>query len=143
MSFSAAENDRRSANTILLGRVTAVNGTAGRARVQCGDLATPELPVGQLRAGPLSFWWMPAVGEQVVVACPSGDVARGVIIAAVFAGNAPSADAGTPMIDLAGGRMLINGTLELTGDVIAGGVSLRSHTHGGVMPGGSSTGGPN
>lgn len=142
MSYADAEADRRNANMLMLGRVTAVNASAGTARVVFGDLASPELPVGQMRAGALSFWWMPSVGEQVLVGCPGGEVAQGIILCAVFAGNAPSADGAVPMIDLAGGVMKINGTLELTGDVIASGISLTSHTHGGVLSGVESTGGP-
>ena len=142
MSFAAAEADRRVANGIMLGTVTAVNSGAARARVSIGDLASPELPVAQMRAGALSFWWMPTVGEQVVIACPSGDVAQGVILASVFAGNAPSSDAATPMIDLAGGTLVVNGDIEVTGDVTASGVSLVHHTHGGVKSGGSNTGEP-
>ena len=146
MSFAAAEADRRIANAIQIGTVTAVG--AGTARVRIGDLDTPDLPVAQLRAGALSFWWMPTVGEQVVVACPSGDVARGVVLASIFAGNAPSSNIGEPMIDLAGGRMVIEGDLqvrgsiEVTQDVTASGVSLVHHVHGGVTPGGANTGEP-
>lgn len=143
MSFAGAEADRRLGNGVMLGVITAIDPASGRARVQVGDLATPDLPVAQMRAGALSFWWMPQVGEQVVIACPSGDVAQGVVLASVYAGNAPSADAAIPMIDLAGGRMVLNGDLEVTGDVIASGISLVHHTHGGVVPGGSNTGEPN
>lgn len=143
MSFAAAEADRRLENGILLGVVSSVNAGAARARVQIGDLATPELPVAQFRAGALSFWWMPTVGEQVVVACPSGDVAQGIILASVFAGNAPSSDAAVPMIDLGGGKIVVNGDIEVTGDVIASGVSLVHHTHSGVVPGAANTGEPN
>jgi len=32
--------------------------------------------------------------------------------------------------------------VEVTGDVVAGGISLRHHTHGGVEPGGGQTGAP-
>lgn len=35
------------------------------------------------------------------------------------------------------------GTAVITGDVIADGVSLKGHTHGGVEPGGGNTGAPN
>lgn len=143
MSFAAAENDRRIANGLMLGKVTAINPASARARVAFGDLGSPELPVGQLRAGALSFWWMPSVGEQVLVGCPSGDVAQGIILCSVFAGNAPSRDPKVPLIDLAGGKMAINGDLEVTGDVIAQGVSLTKHTHGGVDRGDASTKEPN
>jgi phage baseplate assembly protein gpV len=143
MSFAAAEADRRIANGVMLGTITAINPGAARARVAVGDLGSPELPVAQMRAGALSFWWMPTVGEQVVIACPSGDIAQGVILASIFAGNAPSANAAVPMIDLGGGKMIVNGDIEVTGDVIASGVSLVHHTHGGVLPGAANTGEPN
>lgn len=140
MSFAAAEADRRIANLISIGRVIVVG--AGTARVAIGELETPDIPVGQYRAGGLALWWMPTVGEQVVVACPSGDLARAVILCSIYAGNAPSGDAAVPMIALAGGRMVVDGTLEVTGDVIAAGISLTTHTHGGVIAGGDSTGDP-
>ena len=143
MSMAGAEADRRLANVIQIGTVTAVNAGTARARVQLGELLTPEIPVGQLRAGALSFWWMPTVGEQVVVAAPSGDVARAVILCSIFAGNAPSADTGTPMMDLAGGKIIFNGDIEVTGDVIASGISLVHHAHPGIEPGGGTTGEPN
>lgn len=41
------------------------------------------------------------------------------------------------------GKAIITGTLEVTEDVIGGGVSLNSHTHSGIQPGGGDTGGPN
>lgn len=142
MSFSAAENDRRAANLLMLGTVTSVNAGAARARVSFGDLASPEIPVGQFRAGALSFWWMPAVGEQVLVGCPGGDVGQGIILCSIFAGNAPSSDGAVPLIELAGGTLQINGSIELTGDVIADGISLINHVHGGVTPGAGTTGEP-
>lgn len=40
------------------------------------------------------------------------------------------------------GKAIIQGTLEATEDVIGGGISLNSHTHGGVQAGGSNTGAP-
>lgn len=142
MTFAAAEADRRIANLLQIGTITAVDGATGKARVKVGDLDMPALNVAQFRAGGLSLWWMPQVGEQVLVACPSGDVGQGVILASIFAGNAPSADPAVPMIELAGGTMKINGTLELTGDVIAQGISLVHHKHGGVTGGPDLTGGP-
>lgn len=142
MSRDVSENDRRTANVIEIGTIVSVNAAAGRARVQVGDVLTPEIAVGQMRAGPLSFWWMPGAGEQVMVAAPGGDLGQGVIVCGIFAGNAPSADGAVPMIDLAGGEMVINGTLKVTRDVIADGVSLVHHVHDGVAPGLSNTGEP-
>lgn len=41
------------------------------------------------------------------------------------------------------GNLQINGTTTTTGDVVANGISVDSHTHGGVQSGGSNTAGPN
>lgn len=154
MSFVAAETDRRIGNMVRVGRVIDMAPGSASASVQIGDLTTPPLPVGQLAAGDRAFWWMPAVGDQVLVACPSGDIAQGIIVCAIFAGNAPSTDAAVPMIDLAGGKMQISGDLEITGnititgsitsgaDVVASGISLTGHRHAGVTAGSAETGGP-
>lgn len=40
------------------------------------------------------------------------------------------------------GNLTVNGTITATGDIVAGGISLMHHTHGGVEPGGGSTGEP-
>jgi len=141
MSKADAEADRKEANIVEIGTVTAVNGQAGRARVKLGDVTTPEIKVGALRAGPLNFWWMPAEGEQVLVASPGGDIGQAVIVASLYAGNAPSSDKDVPMIDLNGGagKMVIDGTLVVTTDVIINGISFVGHVHGGIKPGGANT----
>ncbi len=149
MSFAAAEADRRVANMIQIGTVTAVNGAAGTVRVRCGDLDTAEVSVMAQRGGAVRMWSMPSVGEQVVLACPSGDVSRGVVLGSIWQSNAPSSDAGVPMLDLGGGKLIIKGDVEIEGkvevteDVIADSVSLVHHTHGGVVTGGNDTAEPN
>lgn len=129
MSEALAEADRRIENIVRVGRIAAVDPGNATAIVDFGSFASPPLPVGQLRAGVIQFWWMPSVGEQVLVACEGGDIAQGVIVASLYAGNAPSSDEAVPQINLEGGKMILNGTLEVTVDVIAAGVSLVHHTH--------------
>ena len=47
-------------------------------------------------------------------------------------------------LDVAGGSgAAVDGSLTTSGDVTASGISLTSHTHSGVTPGGGNTGGPN
>ena len=142
MSFQAAEADRRLTNLIQVGTVASVDPGRARAAVTVGDITVPQAVVGQLRAGALSFWWMPQVGEQVVILCPGGDMARAIILCSLFAGDAPSADAGIPLLALGGGTLRLDGTLEVTGDVVAGGISLTGHIHGGIAPGAATTRGP-
>lgn len=143
MSFEAAEADRRIGAMLGMGRIVEIDPGTATARVQIGDLRTPLIPVNALRAGGFQIWWMPTVGEQVMVAAPSGDMAQAAIIASYYASNAPSSDPAHPVINLAGGEMTVNGTIHVTGDVIASGVSLIHHTHSGVTPGASDTGEPN
>lgn len=134
-SYDTAEGDRRISNLVKIGTVVSVDPDAARAVVNLGDFETPPIPVGQLGAGAIQFWWMPSPGEQVLVACEAGDPAQGCIVASIYAGNAPSSNGAEPQINLAGGRMVINGTLEVSVDVIAAGISLVKHVHGGVAPG--------
>jgi phage baseplate assembly protein gpV len=143
MSFEAAEAARRAANAVRVGRIVSVDADSAQAVVDFGDLLSPPLDVAQLRAGGLQFWWMPTEGEQVVVLCESGDIAQGIITFGIYAGNAPSSDGGVPMINLGGGKMIVQGDIEVTGDVIASGVSLVKHTHSDVVSGNSNTGKPN
>ena len=142
MSLQASEADRRIGNIIAIGRITELDARSATARVQLGELTTPFLAVGQFRAGAMQFWWMPSVGEQVLVACPSGDVAQGIILMSIFAGNAPSTNGSEPQMNLAGGKLVINGDIEVTGDVVASGISLVTHTHSGIAPGPANTGEP-
>lgn len=143
MSRALSDMDRRLGNILQIGRVTEISAEAGTARVQIGDLKTPMIPVAQLRAGVIKFHWMPSAGEQVLVGAPSGDIAQAVVIMSIFANNAPGSNAARPVIDIDGGTLEVNGSIELTGDVTASGISLVHHTHGGVTPGPANTGEPN
>lgn len=150
MGLSAAEADRRIANAIQLGTITSIDNASATARVRIGDLDSQPIPVMQLRSGAIKMHWMPSVGEQVTVLAPSGDMARAFVMGALpIDGNAVAPDAGSPTMDLGGGtlrfigNLFVDGTVTVTGDVIASGVSLVHHTHGGVVPGGASTAEPN
>lgn len=134
--YNAAEADRRIGNVVQIGTVTAVDNDGIRVRVQVGDLPLPPIPVAQIASGTLKFHWMPSEGDQVVVYAPSGDMARAFVQGALPRDGgavAPGADA--PTIDLGGGTMRIigdihvEGNITVTGDVVASGVSLVSHTH--------------
>lgn len=155
MSFVTAELDRRLANIVQLGRVVEIDNANMRARVQIGDLLTPMIPVAQLASGQIKLHWMPSAGEQVVVYAPSGEIGGAFVSGSVPQnGSAVAQDETHPTIDLGGGTLVISGDLTITGnitvtgridvseDVTASGISLVSHVHGGVTPGGGLTGVP-
>lgn len=156
MSYSMAELDRRIANIAQVGRVIEIDSAKMRARVQIGDLNTAMIPVSQAMSGAIRIHWMPSVGEQVMVYAPSGEMAAAVIQGAVpQTGSAVADDEQHPTIDLGNAELVITGNIKITGDieiigtvtvtedVVADGVSLVTHTHGGVVSGGSNTAEPN
>jgi phage baseplate assembly protein gpV len=150
MTNAAAEADRRIGAMLQTGTVVAVDNAMSAVRVQLGDLKTGWLKVAQITSGTMKMHFMPSVGERVSVAAPSGDLAQGFVLGALpidANGIAPGAD--QPTMDLGGGmlrvigNLYVDGNITVTGDVVASGVSLVSHTHGGVVPGGASTAVPN
>lgn len=83
-------------NLLRIGTVTHVQtGMPPRVRVQAGGITTTWLPWVERRAGSTRTWNPPTVGEQVLLLCPSGDVANGVVIAGIpsDAIDVPSHDA--------------------------------------------------
>lgn len=156
MSFQIAELERRIANMVQIGRITEIDSGKMRARVAIGDLTTAMIPVAQPKSGAIKVHWMPSVGEQVVVFAPSGEMGAAVVQGAIpQTGSAVADDEMHPTINLGDAKMVITGNLKITGDieiigkvtvtddVVAAGVSLVTHTHGGVVSGSASTAEPN
>lgn len=129
-----------------------------------GEAVTGWLPWATWAAGHLRVWSPPAIGEQCLVLAPSGDLAQALAVPAVFqqsgAFPAPSDnpdhtilawdDGGYIRYERDTHRMILSapcvvrveGDLLVTGDVYAGGVSLRKHRHTGVKSGNETSGGP-
>ncbi len=152
--FDTREHDRRIANVIQFGVIEAVDySNPPKARVRVGELLTGWVRMGAARAGDAQVSWGYSVGEEVVIASPSGDLRQGVIVSAIANGtNAAQASDGAFTVTLPGGveitisggavNISAPGNIIITGDVIADGISLKSHVHGGIFPGGGNTGGP-
>jgi len=88
--------ERRVANGIRFGKVMAVDLANARVRIKSGEIETTWLPWSTGRAHPSKRRWdPPAVGEQVVVLSPCGDLSQGVAMVGVFQDTAaaPSASA--------------------------------------------------
>lgn len=159
--FDMSEAERRIANIVSIGKVEQADYERAIARVRVGSLLAPWLPMMALRAGPDVTWTPYEIGEQVVILSPSGDLASGVIIGSVYTSefSAPSdnpaierkvfsngavveydRENGRYFMDVKGNvHIVATGDVTVEGDVIADGVSLKHHVHGGVVAGGSNT----
>lgn len=136
------------------------------------DGLTDWLPWGNLAAGDLSIWRPPSVGEQVMVLAPSGELNQARVLPGLYRDcyPAPSADPEETRLQWSDGAYLthhrgsgelrlfapggvwidVEGQAQAQGEVRSavdvsahgGGVSLGSHSHCGVEPGGGCTGPP-
>lgn len=83
MNADLSNLSRLMQNLIRLGTIAEVEGA--KARVQLGPKLTTEwLNWITPRAGTTCTWSAPTVGEQVMVLSPGGDLARGIILPALF-----------------------------------------------------------
>ncbi len=146
MTNAAAEADRRIGAMLQTGTVSAVDNAKASVRVTLGDVQTGWLKVVQIASGTMRMHFMPSVGERVSVAAPSGDLAQGFVLGALpIDANGIAPDAASPTMDLGGGllrvigNLYVDGNINVTGDVVAGTISLKTHKHGGVVPGGALT----
>jgi phage baseplate assembly protein gpV len=68
--------------------------------------------------------------------------ASGSYVLEVPAGGSFEIRVGGSSMVFANGKITLNGDIEVTGDVKAGAISLKTHTHGGVQAGGAQTSTP-
>lgn len=185
----AHETEHMAGELIQRGTIASVDHDAETCTVTIGDLTTGELPWFAARAGGVSIWCPPTVGEQCAVLAAEGDLENGLVILGLYSDAFPPptrlpnliyvkfpdgstliydhaahaitltvAD-GTLAITASGGvtitapltitgdvtitgNVTVSGTVEASDDVTGGGVSLKSHKHGGVTAGGAQTGAP-
>lgn len=153
-------------NLIRVGRVSSVDPATATARVvfEAQGLVSYDLPVLQRQTLKNKDYCLPDVGEHVVcIFLPTGN-AEGFILGAIYSDeDLPSAssadkrvvefsDGTTVEYDRATHTLTINavgpvnivaaGNVNVTGDVVADGISLKTHVHTGVMGGPGNTGPP-
>ncbi len=127
------------------------------------DSSTPmqtlqvEVTDGEVKDGvehyePFGFTSNPPEGSDGLIAFIGGDRSNAVVICmagrgnritGLAAGDVAIYNQGGAVIKLVGGGIEITGNVTVNGDVIANGVSLTKHTHGGVAAGAANTGEPN
>lgn len=154
-------------NLIRVGRISSIDPDNATVRVVFEDRQNDvsyNLPVLVRQSQKNKDYFMPDVGEQVVcLFLPNGN-AQGFCLGSFYS------DADTPPVNNPNKRhvrfedgtsveynrgthvltiqtqgtvnIVAAGNINVTGDVIADGISLKTHVHGGVEPGGGKTGQP-
>lgn len=156
MSYDVAELRRKLENLLQITVITQANHATHTVRVRLGADESAELP-WPADIGRNFVRWQPLrVGQQVIVACPSGDPALAVIIGNLYSSAIDTAETAEELdvIEFTNGNRIehnvntgeINiiaiGNVNVTGDVIADGISLKHHKHSGVKAGADKTGVP-
>lgn len=86
-----AEAARLISQLVMIGVVRALDEAKAMVRVDVDGLITGWIPFTAGRAGPgAREWSAPDVGEQVVVVCPYGDPAQGVVIGSIYRDKYPA-----------------------------------------------------
>lgn len=84
-----ADLSRRFESLIRTGTIHSVDHAAVRVRVASGKLLTAWLPWLESRAGTTTTWSPPTVGEQVILLCPSGEPASGIVLRGLNTDDTP------------------------------------------------------
>jgi phage baseplate assembly protein V len=80
MSAETADLARRIANMVRVGRIAEVDHANVRVKVSFGNNTTRWVPWMTHRAGSTRNWHPPAVGEQVALLSPSGELGAGFVL---------------------------------------------------------------
>lgn len=119
---------------VVTGSVTAVDDASGMGRVKLnmpwlgGENEMPYAPVATLMAGPgRGSWFMPEVGDEVLVAFEQGDVNHPYIIGYLWNGaqNPPETDRHKRVIKSVNGHMIIIDDKVSAGDGDTGSIEIR------------------
>lgn len=92
MPDDIAEILRLLSNLIRIGTVFAVDLSVrpAKVRVSTGGLQTDWLQWRETRAGSTTTWNPPTTGEQVIILCPGGDPAAGIVLAGLNSDAIPA-----------------------------------------------------
>lgn len=82
--------ERRLNNLLMVGTILEVDYAAARCRVGVGEIRTAWLKWFTNRASNDRSWWAPEVGEQVMVLSPSGELATGTVLPAIYQSAHPA-----------------------------------------------------
>ncbi|EAN0852619.1 phage baseplate assembly protein V [Salmonella enterica] len=96
-------------NLVAIGVVSEVDAESYSVRATVGDNETDWIRWGAARAGDDVDWWVPSVGEEVVLLSPGGDLERAVLLCALYSADVqpPSTDASQRVTTYAGGGRVV------------------------------------
>jgi phage baseplate assembly protein V len=94
MSFEISEIYRALNNLIRIATISEIDYTNFRARVKFGTNETALLPWIESRAGENVTHSPPEIDEQVLIFCPSGDTANGIILRGIYSNAKKPASGG-------------------------------------------------
>ena len=80
MNAALADLQRRVANLFRVGKVVEIDRAKARVKVEFNGVKTPWLPWSTGRAGTVKDWSPPAVGEQVCIVSPMGEMGSGFVM---------------------------------------------------------------
>lgn len=114
--------ERRVANTVRFGTVSAIDHAKRRVRVKSGEIETAWLPWSAGRAAEGKRRWdAPEVGEQVIVLAPTGDLRQAGVIPGFYQDtyDAPSSDPAKDKAEYSDGAVIEydRGAHALTADL--------------------------
>ena len=122
-AYATTRLDQRAANAIRLGVIEETRySTPPMARVRFDDgYLSTWLRMACPRSAPDAAWWPLEIGEEVVALFPGGDLAQGVILAALYNGVNPAtgSSADVSRIDYENGS-------SITHDRASGALSLHA-----------------
>lgn len=88
-SFALSEHARQLSGVIRIGSVVELDEKAAMVKVRAGGVVSEWIPWAERSAGPTRTWNPPRPGEQVIIACGSGELENGVVIGSLHQDKYP------------------------------------------------------
>jgi phage baseplate assembly protein V len=88
-AFAISEHARMISNMIRVGSVVELDTEKGLVKVRAGGVVSDWIHFAADRAGPVRRWNPPRPGEQVVIACPGGELEHGVVLGSIYQDKYP------------------------------------------------------
>lgn len=121
MNFQTADLFRRIENLISIGTISQIDHARNLGRIKIGELSTDFLPLPASIGHNFIAASPAAIGTQVVLLSPSGDLAQGVIVSYIYSNELPNpvSNSETDLIQFKDGSKIAYNSATSTLDIIA------------------------